>query len=96
MSVRPQKPGGGVPRGGEPPPSISEKSQELLDAINALAYGVTTLSESLPRMIEALEVVSQQFAVIIAAEAQRRNTSAENLVQNMLMNLGQRVFKPRR
>lgn len=73
-----------------------DKSQELLDAVNALAWGVTSLAESIPQLVEQLEVVSQQFAVLIATEAQHRNVSAQNMVKDVLVSLGQKVFKPRR
>lgn len=81
--------------GGGPPPGV-DKSQQVVDAINALAWGTTALAESLPHLCESLEVVSQQFAVIIASEAQRRNTTAENLVEHVLMGLGSKVFTRRR
>jgi hypothetical protein len=91
---------GGNDGGGPTPPPINPASQELLEAVQALAYGVTGLAESLPVyaervevLIERLEVVSQQFAVLIAAEAERRNVSADNLVKGMLMNLGRSVFR---
>ena len=81
-----------VPGGDVPPPN--PKSQELLDAVNALAYGVTSLADSMPELIERMEIVSQQFAVLIASEAERRKTSADNLVKNMLMGLGSKIFDP--
>lgn len=91
----PVKPRGTAPGGGQPPPG-PDKSQELLDAINALAYGVTSLAESVPQLCETLEVVSKQFAVLIASEAQRRSITAETLVEQTLIGLGQRVFGKRR
>lgn len=81
--------------GGGPPPGV-DKSQQMLDAINALAWGVVALAESVPQLCETLEVVSQQFAVLIASEAQRRNSTADNLVEHVLMGLGSKVFKKRR
>lgn len=86
---------GPMPGGGQAPPG-ENRSQQLLDAVNALAYGVTSLAESLPQLCETLEVISQQFAVLIAAEAQRRNLSADQFVQGVLQNLGSRIFNGRR
>jgi hypothetical protein len=90
-----KRPGGNQGGGAKPPP-INPASREFLEAVQALAYGVTSLAESLPDLIERLEIVSQQQAVLIAAEAQRRNVSADNLVKDMLMRLGQSVFNPGR
>lgn len=99
-------PRGHASGGGQPPPGGGDRSQQLLDAVNAIAWGVTSLAETIPHLIEALEsqsqtcetlaVVSQQLAVLIASEAQRRNTTAENLAQQMLISLGQKVFRGRR
>lgn len=66
-----------------------DKSRELLDAVNALAFGVTSLAEVIPPLIETLEEVAQQFSVIIAMEAERRNTNTMDTVQKALANLGQ-------
>lgn len=80
---------------GQQAPGV-DKSQELLEAVNALAWGVTSLAESLPQMVEQLEVVSQQFSVLIAAEAQHRNVSAQNMVRDVLMGLSQKVFNSKK
>lgn len=82
---------GGVGAGFQPPP-INPKSQELLDAVNALAYGVNNLADVLPDFMDKLEVVSQQFAVLIASQAEQRQMSADKFANNVLHNLADRVF----
>lgn len=78
--------------GGPVPPPNNAKAQELIDAVNALAYGVNSLAEILPEFMDKLEVVSQQYAVLIASEADRRHISADKLAGDMLANLANRVF----
>lgn len=74
-------------------PPINSKSQELLDSVNALAYGVNSLAEVLPEFVDKLEVVTQQFAVLIAAEAERRHQTADQLASQMLSGLAEKVFR---
>jgi len=78
-------------RGGQPP----DKSQELLDSVNRLATATENLCETMPILIEGVEAVSQQFAVLIALEAQKRRVTPETLVQSTLQGLMERVLAPR-
>jgi len=70
-----------------------DKSQELLDGVNRLATATENLVEALPVLIESMEVVSQQYAVLIALEAQKRQVTPETLVKNTLEGLFSRVMQ---
>ena len=69
-----------------------DKSQELLDGVTRLATATENLVEVLPILVEAMEASSQQYAVLIALEAQRRNVTPEALVKHTLSGLFERAF----
>jgi hypothetical protein len=83
-----RQPKGGPPPGGPPP----DKSQQLLDAVNNLAASVHGLNENLPRLVQQLDAVTRQFAILIAMEADKRDMSVQGFVTQALMRLGEHAF----
>jgi hypothetical protein len=85
-----RQPRGAPPPGGAPP---HDRSQQLIDAVNNLAAAMHGLNQGLPRMVEMLDAVSRQFAILITMEAEKRGMTVQNFITQALMQLGEKAFR---
>ena len=85
----------GKQRSGGTGPSAQQNAnaKQLLDAVNRLADGTIMMAENMSELSDKLELVSTQFSVLIAAEAEKRNQPVQNMVEGLLKNLGEHAFR---
>ena len=53
-------------------------------------------AEQMSELTDRLDLVTTQFSVLIASEAERRNQPVQNMVEGILKNLGEHAFSGRR